>query len=549
MDILKAFKLVDKNIEINIQGTYEDPLFQANQIGKILDIKNIHESLKDFTDEDKGIRFSVTPGGVQNVVFLTEIGLYKLLGRSKKPIASVFQKWIINVIKEIRINGIYKLKEENEVDKKLIKQQSELDKHKIFIRAFDKENVVYMCKFKDNLDGKMVIKVGSSQNIKERIQHMSNAYQSIEPLLLDVVKVDNHIKFETFLHNHDFFKLYYFPIENKEGKISKETYLVNEEECNEMIRIINLNRTLFDKNILELEKIKLERDELKLQQTDKIIEIKKIELEIIKNKTNEDLSNKVNELSEKIKVEKKPDEKLQYESDDDDIDLTKIYFSTKSKKDSIRTPFVYQYNPNDLCNPIKIYNSPSDVERSPELKHLEISPSPLRNSSKNNTIYKGYRWYFVKRNEIPPIIIPETVENKHKEPEIKFLAMIDITKTKILNVYPNQKEATKARLMKCNSFSRAIKEGTISSGHYWKYFEDCSKEMQDDYLKTNKLPEKYISKVSKPVEQICPKTKKVLKIYHSSREVIKEFQMSVMSLKKYSDSGEIHNGYIWKIIG
>ena len=38
MDILKAFKLINENYEINIQGTLDDPLFQANQIAKILDI-------------------------------------------------------------------------------------------------------------------------------------------------------------------------------------------------------------------------------------------------------------------------------------------------------------------------------------------------------------------------------------------------------------------------------------------------------------------------------------------------------------------------------
>ena len=71
--------------------------------------------------------------------------------------------------------------------------------------------------------------------------------------------------------------------------------------------------------------------------------------------------------------------------------------------------------------------------------------------------------------------------------------------------------------------------------------------MQDDYLKNNKLPEKYVSSCSKKVEQICPRTKEVLKVYESNREVIKLFKMSVTSLKKYSNSGEIHNGYIWKI--
>jgi hypothetical protein len=36
MDILKAFKLLDKTIEINIQGTPENPLFHAKQIGNLL---------------------------------------------------------------------------------------------------------------------------------------------------------------------------------------------------------------------------------------------------------------------------------------------------------------------------------------------------------------------------------------------------------------------------------------------------------------------------------------------------------------------------------
>ena len=194
------------------------------------------------------------------------------------------------------------------------------------------------------------------------------------------------------------------------------------------------------------------------------------------------------------------------------------------------------------------YDSPSEVERCQELSHLEISPSPLRGAYKNNTIYKGFRWYFVKRDETPPDSIPQTVESKHKDVEIKYVAMIDITKTKIMDVYTNQKEAAKARLMKSNSFNRAIQNGTVSSGHYWCYFDNCTKEMQYEYLKHNKLPEKYTSPCGKKVQQICPRTKQLLKTYNSCRDVIKLFKMSVTSLKKYNDSGEIHNGYIWKII-
>lgn len=117
MDILKAFKIVDKEININIQGTFDEPLFQANQIGKILEIKNVVDNLRDFSSDEKVMFLTDTLGGIQNVTFLTEIGLYRLLGRSRKPIAALFQKWIINVIKDIRVNGMYKLNENNEVDK------------------------------------------------------------------------------------------------------------------------------------------------------------------------------------------------------------------------------------------------------------------------------------------------------------------------------------------------------------------------------------------------------------------------------------------------
>ena len=66
MDILKAFKLVDKEININIQGTFENPLFQANQIGKILELANINENLKDFGQNEKVLFLTDTPSGIQN---------------------------------------------------------------------------------------------------------------------------------------------------------------------------------------------------------------------------------------------------------------------------------------------------------------------------------------------------------------------------------------------------------------------------------------------------------------------------------------------------
>ena len=58
MDILKAFSLLDAEYPINIKGTLEDPLFQANQIGKLLGLANIYETLRDFSEDEKGGQFN-----------------------------------------------------------------------------------------------------------------------------------------------------------------------------------------------------------------------------------------------------------------------------------------------------------------------------------------------------------------------------------------------------------------------------------------------------------------------------------------------------------
>ena len=191
--------------------------------------------------------------------------------------------------------------------------------------------------------------------------------------------------------------------------------MVDNEQCNEMINIINSNKKLFEKDIIELEKIKLKKEEINLKNNefsiiikDKEIEIKKLEIEMIKNNNNDELLNKLSDEINllKLKIEELESNKIEEicdnegnNSDIEDIDYTKVFFENKKKNYGITIPYVYQYHPDDLVNPIKIHQSPADVERDESLKKLEISPSPLRNAVKNNTIYKGYRWYYVKRNE------------------------------------------------------------------------------------------------------------------------------------------------------
>lgn len=545
MDILKAFSLLDAEYQINIQGTLEDPLFQANQIGKLLGISNIRDAIKDFSDNEKGVGLTDTLGGKQETIFLTEYGLYRLLGRSRKPIAHKFQKWMVSVLKEIRINGIYKLQQDKEIDKQLYQHKCELSTHKTLLKAYDKKNLVYICKLK-KLDDKFIIKIGSTQDIKERLPNISKSFDCQEPLLLDIFENNNYKKFEKKIHHNLNISQYYEKIIKKDGTLSRETYLINNEIYPVFINIINQIKVEFtpidSKEIEELKIIQHDRQiklsELKLQQLQIELEMKKVELELQKyNSVNLDDNEEYeteeintfdidDEIQNKITVKEEPN-------------------YIKPRINGTKIPKIYQYNPDDLKTPINIYDSPSELER----KLNYISLPALKRASQNNTIYKNYRWFYVNRNETPPDQISETIITKFKSPEIRFIAMIDIKKTKILAVYASQKEAVKARNMKCNSFTRAIQQEHISSGHYWNFFDDCSDEMKSEYLKNNILPEKLLSPIGVKIQKIDPITKNVISIYNTKRDIVKKYQISHAKLNqliKNNSSDEIYNGFIWK---
>ena len=561
MDILKAFSLLDEEFSINIQGTLENPLFQANQIGKLLGISNIRDAIKDFSDKEKGVGLTDTLGGTQNLIFLTELGLYRILGRSRKPIAHKFQEWMVHVLKEIRITGMYKLKQEAEIDKQLLMHKCDLDNHNIFLNAYDRENVVYICKL-NKIGDKLLIKIGYTNNIKERMGIISNTYNG-EPFLLEVFESNQAKKIEFAVHHHEFILQYYEQTFKKDGTITRETYLVNDEQYIEFVKIINqLHKTNKSINSIEYEesrlkaeeakaiciKLEIQNEELKMKHD---IESKNIKLKIIELKIKEKefeieiLKNK-KEIKEEIKEDENIDEELS-DSDTESIqnEIISPINHIKQRVASARAPKVYQYDPTDLTNYIKIFESPADVERMID----NISPAPLKSASKNNTIYKGFRWYFALDRKVPPPqTIEETVISKNKSPLIRFIAMIDIKQTKIMEVFQNQKAAVEARNMKCNSFTRAINEKSISSGHYWNYFDDCSEEMKAEYLSRSVLPEKFHTKCGKSVQQIDPKTVNIIEVFHSNREVIKKFQISSITLRKISDTDIIHNGYKWRVI-
>jgi prophage antirepressor-like protein len=134
MEIVKAFQ---NDMKITIQGSYEEPLFRASDIGNVLEMSNIRASIQDFDNSEKrGVNTIDTIGRDQEVTFLTEKGLYKVLFRSRKPIAEKFQNWVCEVIKELRLKGTYNLQKQLE--------QKDQQREKVIIDNFEGKRIVYV---------------------------------------------------------------------------------------------------------------------------------------------------------------------------------------------------------------------------------------------------------------------------------------------------------------------------------------------------------------------------------------------------------------------
>lgn len=94
--------------EIRFVGTTDSPEWIAIDVCKILEIGNPSQTLADFEDDEKGITTNDTPGGLQGMLTVTESGLYRLISKSRKPVAKKFRKWVFGeVLPSIRKTGFY----------------------------------------------------------------------------------------------------------------------------------------------------------------------------------------------------------------------------------------------------------------------------------------------------------------------------------------------------------------------------------------------------------------------------------------------------------
>lgn len=86
------------NYTVLLQGTYENILYKATDIGNILNVKAIPTYMKKYDESEKILIIN----NKKKITFFTEKGLYKFLERNKKKEFIVFKNWIKDTIDELK---------------------------------------------------------------------------------------------------------------------------------------------------------------------------------------------------------------------------------------------------------------------------------------------------------------------------------------------------------------------------------------------------------------------------------------------------------------
>lgn len=93
--------------KVRVAGTSEEPLFCLSDVCKILDL---HTGMTKQRLDEKGVSSidTLTKGGIQPIIYISEKNLYKVIMRSDKPQAEPFQDWVCGeVLPSIRKTGSY----------------------------------------------------------------------------------------------------------------------------------------------------------------------------------------------------------------------------------------------------------------------------------------------------------------------------------------------------------------------------------------------------------------------------------------------------------
>jgi hypothetical protein len=540
----------DKAFVINLDDVWKWVGFSNKGNAKTFLLKHFIEN-KDYTVELLQLQKQVyegekNHGGINKETVMMTVNTFKkfcMKASTKRAdeicdyyvkMENIMHNYIIEKIKENKQKLL-----EMDTQLQTANFQIEVERHNVLIQTYSMKRLVYIMKVITLDDGSFIIKIGESENIKERVEKLSAEFGT-KIIVLEIFTCEDSRAFEKFLHKYPEINKYKYsePVNNK---VSTELFKVSSKDYQKIVKYANKYLNNYNKDI-EIMKLRIKEKELDIKS--KIISIC----------TSEDNLFKALELVNLSSV--KDDESLEHsvedEEDGKDGKDEKPIIEKKKEDIILREPISREYGPkvqiydkNDLTKVIRVFNGITEATR--EIK--DSSFTHIKYASKNKIVYLNYRWYLLDRNDPEPDkpkIIGETVIAKQNKNS--FVAMLNLEKNNIEKVFQLQKDAAEYIQQQTSVICTAIKYYAKVGGYYWILWDDASQDLKNKYLEHNELPQKYKNVRGAKVQQIDSKTNEVIKIFPSIMDVVKEMKMSTKTIKKISIDNSIHKGFKWKII-
>jgi prophage antirepressor-like protein len=543
MEIVKAFNSNELHTEILIKGTQLEPLFRASDIGEILEMGNIRTSINDFNDTEKvGVHTMDTTGRQQLITFLTEKGLYKVLFKSRKPIAEKFQNWVCDVIKEIRLTGKYTLEKQledakneiihiEETNKKELDIKVKKEREQILLREFKTiGSMIYIIKVKTYSDGTYIVKIGESRKgVQDRYNECKSKHTDV--LLLDCFAVKNCLGFESFIHNHE--QIRGNNVELPEHESESELFLIGKNlSYKTLLQIINTNIKHFD---YQLEKLETENETLR-----QIIASFPTEHQQFQFEKSEILDTLLNGQKEMIKIIRN------LETANKEI-LSKLNSMQTKTTTNFNQPLVtvgprlQKINP-ETMKIIKVYESVAECLKEYNFK---VKRPSIDKAVKENTVYNGFRWAFVDRNEDPNILHNINPTKETKIQNLGYIAKMNKEKTEILNVYLDRKSAASFNgYTSSSALDTPVKNISLTNGHYYMLYDNCPEETISNFEQQHGEPILYKDGIGQfSIDNL------LIKEFVCKYDCIKQLKMSDKTLTKALDKNILYSSFYFKRIG
>lgn len=407
---------------------------------------------------------------------------------------------------------------EAEFQKKL-KLQKTIEREKILLTQFSVSiPIVYIIRVKTFENGQYIVKIGESRRgITGRYNEHKSKYK--ECVLLDAFAVNRSKDFESYIHNHK-------PIRNNrvrdlEGHENElELFLIGKELTYQMI----------------LDAINSQIDNYQESSTHKLeLEIEKLKLELEKKDNVSD--EKINILCAKIDNLEKQNREI----------LEKLGATTAPKTlTGFQEPLVnlgprvQQINP-ETMELIKVYESASQLMA----ENRNIKRPSLTKAIVANTVYCGFRWMFVERDQDASKTDSVQPTKQTRIQNLGYIAKLTANETEILNVYLDRKTAALMNGFESSAaLDTPVKNGTVVKGYVYKLFSECQART------------KFIEKYGK--EPILYKngfgvfdatTGQLMREYSSRYDCIRFEKISDKTIAKSMEKNVPYNGALFKNIG